>query len=55
MKNRPVIIYTACKLAEDKDEVKKLGAVGFITKPSIMAPVKNELKIISQELREKLK
>lgn len=30
----PVIIYTTSKNEEDKRETKKLGAAGFITKPS---------------------
>jgi CheY-like chemotaxis protein len=30
----PVVIYTTSKLPEDQDEMRKLGAIHFITKPT---------------------
>jgi CheY-like chemotaxis protein len=34
LKHIPVVIYTTSKLVEDKDEMARLGAIDFITKPS---------------------
>ncbi|MCW3110267.1 MAG: response regulator receiver protein [Segetibacter sp.] len=49
----PVIIYTTSKSSEDKEEVKKLGAVHFITKPSSMIALKKELEFVFSKKWEK--
>jgi CheY-like chemotaxis protein len=46
LKAIPVIIYTTSKNAEDKEEAKRLGAIDFITKPSSMVALKQELENI---------
>jgi CheY-like chemotaxis protein len=39
----PVAIYTTSKLQEDVIETKRLGAVGFITKPTRLNDLKKEI------------
>jgi CheY-like chemotaxis protein len=44
----PVIIYTTSSEPKQKEQAMKLGASGFLTKPSCMRELKNELqKLIS--------
>lgn len=42
----PVVIYTTSKLKEDREETKKLGATYFITKPTKLAELHNELRYV---------
>lgn len=49
----PVIIYTTSRSSEDKEDVKKLGAVHFITKPSSMIALRKELEAVLSKKWEK--
>jgi len=42
----PVIIYTTSKLDADKEETMQLGADYFLTKPTSMQQLKEELKSV---------
>lgn len=46
IKNIPVIIFTTSKLPDDREEMKRLGAVGFITKPSRFSELVEQLTLI---------
>lgn len=48
----PVVIYTTSKLAEDKEDTKKLGATHFITKPSSLLLLKKELEYVLSKHKE---
>ena len=46
LKDIPVIIFTTSKLPDDREEMKRLGAVGFITKPSRFSELVEQLTLI---------
>ena len=47
----PVVIYTTSKLKEDKDITRKLGAVHFITKPSSLRELCDEIKFAMNKVK----
>ena len=47
----PVIIYTTSKLKEDRDITRKLGAVHFITKPSSLRELCDEIEVAISKIR----
>lgn len=47
----PVIIYTTSKLKEDRDITRKLGAVHFITKPSSLRELCDEIEVAISKVR----
>jgi CheY-like chemotaxis protein len=47
----PVIIYTTSKLKEDREITRKLGAVHFITKPSSLRELCNEIEVAISMVR----
>jgi len=46
LKDIPVIIYTTSKRTRDKEEMKALGAVHFITKPTSLAELCAEILFV---------
>lgn len=42
--NTPVVIYTTSSVPKDKEDVMRLGATSFITKPSKISVLKDVLK-----------
>jgi CheY-like chemotaxis protein len=53
LRSIPVIIYSTSKMDGDKEEMKRLGAAYFITKPSSMETLKKELEIAFLTTRKK--
>jgi CheY-like chemotaxis protein len=49
LKDIPVVIYSTSKLDQDKDETAKLGAVGFITKPTALSELQSAIAQILQD------
>jgi CheY-like chemotaxis protein len=49
LKDVPVVIYTTSKLKKDKEEMKELGAVHFITKPTSLAALCGEISFVLDE------
>jgi CheY-like chemotaxis protein len=46
LKDVPVIIYTTSKRKTDKEEMKELGAVYFITKPTSLSELCSEISFV---------
>lgn len=42
----PVVIYTTSKRAADKEETRRLGAVHFITKPSLLIELRAQIAYV---------
>jgi CheY-like chemotaxis protein len=42
----PVVIYTTSKLQQDKEEAFALGAVHFITKPTVISEIQDAISFV---------
>jgi len=51
LRDIPVVIYTTSKLEEDKVITRKLGAIHFITKPSSLRELCNEIEFSINKVR----
>jgi CheY-like chemotaxis protein len=47
----PVVIYTTSKLKEDKEITRKLGAIHFITKPSSLRELCDEIEVAISKVK----
>ena len=47
----PIVIYTTSKLKEDKEVTRKLGAIHFITKPSTLRELCDEIEVAIGKVR----
>ena len=54
LNNVPVIIYTTSKLDNDVSEMRKLGAVHFITKPSRLSDLREVISFVLAKQWEKI-
>jgi CheY-like chemotaxis protein len=50
----PVVIYTTSKLNNDMEEVQKLGAVHFVTKPSRLSDLRSVISSVLTNQWEKI-
>ncbi|HEU5145162.1 MAG TPA: response regulator [Chryseosolibacter sp.] len=54
VKDTPVIIYTTSKRAEDKEQMKKLGAVHFISKPHSLRELLEAISFVLEKKWERV-
>ena len=50
LKNLPIVVYTTSQLEKDKKEIKELGALHFITKPTNMAELLHSISFVFKDI-----